>query len=281
MITRKRIALHIKRVFIYATLIFLSLLAIIPIYLVIVNITRSTAEINAGISLLPSTHLLDNWRGLNDNSGGLARGFANSFFLASTTAVLTTYFSAMTAYGLNMYRFAGRTLVWNVILVIMILPMSISLIGFFRLMSQLHFTDSYLPLLLPAIASPVTVFFIKQYLSSVPARELADVSRIDGAGEFRIFNEIVLPILVPALAIQAFFAFLGSWNSFFMPFILLSDKRLYTLPMLVQILNTQIYMINYGGVYLGIAVTIIPIVACFIFSSRFIVSGLTMGSLKE
>jgi multiple sugar transport system permease protein len=259
----------------------LGLVAIVPIYVVLVNITRSTVEINSGMSLIPSTHFLDNWRVLNTNTLNLGRGFRNSFLVATITSVLATYFSAMTAYGLHLYRFPGRRLLWGVILISMTLPASLTFIGFYQFMSHLRLLNSYMPIIIPAIASSGTVFFIRQYLVGLPVRELAEVSRIDGASEFRIFNEISLPIMVPALATQAFFSFLGSWNNFFTPFVLLSDLKLYTLPMMVQLLQTNIHNVDFGSLYLGIAVSIIPIIICYSLCSKFLVAGLTMGSLKE
>lgn len=270
-----------KRTLIHALMAVLGLVAIVPIYVVLVNITRSSVEINSGLSFIPSTHFLDNWRVLNTNTLNLGRGFRNSFAVATVTSVLATYFSAMTAYGLHLYRFPARRLIWGVILISMTLPASLTFIGFYQFMSRLRLLNSYMPIIIPAIASPGTVFFIRQYLVSLPVRELAEVSRIDGASEFRIFNEIALPIMVPALATQAFFSFLGSWNNFFTPFVLLSDLKLYTLPMMVQLLQTNIHNVDFGSLYLGIAVSIVPIILCYSLCSRFLVAGLTMGSLKE
>lgn len=270
-----------KRAFIQALMVVLALLSIVPIYLVLVNVTRSTAEINSGLSLLPSTHFLDNWKVLNTNTLDLRRGFMNSILLATLTSVLVTYFSAMTAYGIHLYRFPGRRLVWGAILVTMTLPAFLSFIGFYQFITHLRLLNSYLPLVVPAIASPMSVFFIRQYLAGLPVRELAEVSRLDGAGEFPVFNAIALPIMVPALAIQAFFAFLGSWNNFFIPFVLLSKIKLYTLPMMIQLLQTNIHNVDFGSLYLGIAVSIVPIIVCYAVSSRYLISGLTMGSLKE
>ena len=270
-----------KRSFIHLLMAALGLLAIIPLYIVFINITRSTVEINSGLSFLPSTHFPDNWRILNTNSLGLGRGFFNSFLIASLSCFLAAYFSAMTAYGLHLYRFRGRGLVWGVILVAMTLPASISFIGFYQSMERLKLLNTYIPLVVPAIASPVSVFFVRQYLVTLPVRELAEVSRIDGASEFRVFNAIALPIMVPAVATQAFFAFVASWNNFFTPFILLSNLKLYTLPMMVQLLQTNIHNVDFGSLYLGIAVSIFPIVCCYAISARYLISGLTAGSLKE
>ncbi len=262
-------------------MVFLGCIAILPVYLVLVNITRSTAEINSGLSLLPSVHLPDNWRILNSTGFSLSRGFFNSFLVAILTAFSATYSSAMAAYGVFMYQFRGRRALWGLILFMMLIPTSVAYIGFFRVVFFMRLLDSYIPLIVPAIASPVIVFFLRQYLLSLPVRELADVARIDGAGEFWTFNAIVLPIMKPALATQVFFTFVGSWNNFAMPFVILSDRKLFTIPMIVAFLQTDIHNADFGSIYLGIAVSFVPAICVYACTSKFIISGLTMGSLKE
>jgi len=179
------------------------------------------------------------------------------------------------------YRFIGRRFLWGLILLVMMLPSSLSFIGFYQFMARIKLTDNYLALIIPTIASAGTVLFLRQYLSSILSMELVDAARIDGAGEIRTFNTIVLPIITPALATQAIFSFVGSWNNFFTPFVLLSTESKATLPMLVQKLRGDIYRTEYGGIYLGIAVSIIPILIFYAFMSRYIISGITMGGVKE
>ena len=187
----------------------------------------------------------------------------------------------MTAYGLHVYNFKGKNILWSAILIVIMLPASLSFIGFYQFIARLHLLDNYIPLILPAVASAGTVLFLRQYMSSIPFRELIDAARIDGAGEFRIFNWIMLPVFTPALAAQSIFSFVGSWNNFFTPFVLISSTRKYTLPMLVQMLRGAIYRTEFGGIYLGIAVSIVPILVFYACMSRFIISGITMGGVKE
>ncbi len=278
---RKKRHVSAKTIVIHAVMVFLGCIAILPVYLVLVNITRSTAEINSGLSLLPSVHLADNWRVLNSTGFSLPRGFFNSFFVASLTALCATYSSAMAAYGVFMYRFRCRDALWGLIMFMMLIPASVAYIGFYRVVFFMRLLDSYIPLIVPAMASPVIVFFLRQFLLSLPVRELADVARIDGAGEFWTFNAVVLPVMKPAITTQFFFAFVASWNNFAMPYIILNDRKLFTVPMIVALLQTDIHNVDFGGIYLGIAVSFIPAVFVYAFTSRFIISGLTMGALKE
>jgi multiple sugar transport system permease protein len=259
----------------------LTLVAIIPIYMLLVNATRSTEQINLGIGWLPSHYTMSNWNNLTSRGFQIWQGFYNSTFISVCTTVLNIYFSAMTAYGLFAYRFKGRNIIWGLILIIMMLPATLSFIGFYQFVARLRLLDSFVPLIVPAIAGAGTVLFIRQYMSSVLSMELVEAARIDGAGEFNIFNVIILPVISPALAAQSIFTFIGSWNNFFTPFILISSMKKYTLPMLVQTLRGDIYRTEFGSIYLGVAISLIPILIFYSLMSRFIISGITMGGVKE
>ncbi|MDR0411498.1 MAG: carbohydrate ABC transporter permease [Treponema sp.] len=275
------IQLKIERILIYLVMVILGLVAIIPVYMLLINATRSTEQINLGIGWLPSHYTMNNWKILTGRGFQIWQGFYNSAFISVCTTVLNIYFSAMTAYGLFAYKFKGRNLIWGIILIIMMLPGTLSFIGFYQFMARIGLLDNYLPLIIPAIAGAGTVLFICQYMRSVLSLELVDAARIDGAGEFHIFNTIILPITSPALAAQSIFTFVGSWNNFFTPFVLISSMKKYTLPMLVQTLRGDIYRTEFGSIYLGIAISLIPILIFYSFMSRFIISGVTMGGIKE
>ena len=227
------------------------------------------------------SNIVYNWTALTGRGFQIWQGFGNSALISITATLLSVYFSAMTAYGLHVYRFKGRKVIWSLILIIMMLPGTITFIGFYKLMALMKLTDNFLPLILPGIAAAATVLFIRQYMMSVLSLELIDSARIDGANEYAIFNIIILPVIIPALAAQAIFTFVGSWNNFITPQILLSDKKLATLPMLIYALQGDIYRTETGGIYLGFAVSLIPILVFYVFMSQFIISGITMGSIKE
>jgi len=241
-------------------------------------------RINKGTNLARRTALPNvrfNWGVLTGRGFQIWQGFGNSAFIAICTTLLGVYFSAMTAYGLHVYRFKGRAVLWSVILVIIMLPATLSIIGFVQFVGMMRLRDSYIPLIIPSIASAGTVLFLRQYMMSAISIELIDAARIEGADEYRIFNSISLPVMLPALAAQSIFIFVGAWNNFITPFILLSNDKKYTLPMLVQSLRGNIYRSEVGAIYLGVAVSLIPIILFYVFMSRFIISGITMGGLKE
>ena len=271
----------IKRIFLHAAMIFLGLLAIVPIYVLLINATRSSEQINLGLTIIPGTNIVYNWNALINRGFKMFRGFFNSATIAIFSTVLVVYFSALTAYALHVYRFKGRTAMWALILVIMMLPGSLTFIGFYQLMASWRLTDTYIPLILPSIAAAGAVLFIRQYMMSVLNIELIDAARIDGAGEFHIFNIIILPVISPSLAAQSIFAFVASWNNFLLPTVMISTQDKFTLPMFVSLLRGDIYRTETGAIYLGIAISLVPIIIFYFIMARFIISGITMGGIKE
>lgn len=275
------ITLRTQQTLIYVVLVFFTLLAVLPVWLMLVNATRSTQEIQQGLSLIPGSSLMNNWAVLTGRGFQIWQGFTNSTLVSFSATILSVYFSALTAYGLTMYTFRGRQALFNLILALIAIPPQLGLIGFYRYMNDLGLLNNFLPLILPAIAAPATVFFLTQYIRGVIHSDLLDAARIDGSREFSTFNKIIIPILTPGLATMAIFTFVGTWNNFILPFILLSEKSMYTLPMLVNVLRTDIYKTEYGGIYLGIASSVVPMLVFYAFSSRYIISGITLGSVKE
>jgi len=271
----------LMRIGIYIVLIAILLVTIVPVWLLLVNSTRSTTEIQQGISLLPSTHLVENYRILLSKGLNLPRGFANSLFVAVASTAITVYFSMLTAYGLVVYEIRVKQAVSNFIVLLVMIPTQLSIIGFYQYMSKLGLTDNYAALIFPLIANAGGVFFCKQYLESMMIQDLIDAARIDGASELGIFHLIMMPLAVPGAATLGIFAFVASWNNFFNAFILISSLDKYTLPMLVQTLRGDVYRTEYGAIYLGLAITIVPILIIYAIFSRYIVSGIAMGAIKE
>jgi multiple sugar transport system permease protein len=276
-----RFSTNLNRAFIYIGLILLVIITIIPIWMLIVNATRSTTEIQSGISFIPSTHMVENYNILLSKGLNLPRGFINSLQISVLTTIVTVYFSMLTAYGLVAYEFKGKKFLYNSILVLVMIPMQLSIIGFFRFMSKLGLTDSYASLILPSIASAAAVFFSKQYLESIIIQDLIDAGRIDGCSELGIFHKIMLPIAAPGAFTLGIFAFVGSWNNFFNAYILITSRDKYTLPMLIQTLRGDVYRPEYGAIYLGLAASVIPIILIYFLFSRYIVNGISMGAVKE
>lgn len=274
-------ATKIKRAIIYICLIVLAALCFFPFLLMIVNATRSGVEITHSFTLIPSSHLKENWIALFDYVN-LFRGFWNSLVVAIPATILTAYFSSITAYAMAVYRFKGCGWLFKIIVVFMMIPGQLSLIGFYNLCQKLHMVDSYLPLILPAIASTGTVFFLRQYVQATLSKALLEAARIDGAGELHIFHRIVLPIMAPGIATMAIGGFIGNWNNYLVPLILLNTPDKMTLPVMITTLNAATDLQkNQGAIYLGVAISVVPILIVFCFCSKYIISSISAGSVKE
>lgn len=271
----------VKKAILYVLLILLAVTCMFPFLLTIVNATRSGAEIVQSFTIIPSTHLVENWK-LVFSYFNLFKGMANSALVALPATLLTAYFSALTAYGLAMYKFKGNKIVFGGILVFMMIPGQLSLIGFYNLCTSLHLVNSYIPLIVPAVAAPGTVFFLRQYILSVMPPSLIEAARIDGARELYSFHRIALPIMSPGIATMSIMAFIGNWNSYLTPMIILNKKEKFTLPVMMATLraSTDINS-NQGAIYLAVAVSIIPILLVFCFCSKYIISSISAGAVKE
>ncbi len=272
----------VQKIIIYILCTFLAILSILPFWMMFVNATRSTPQIQqSAVSFLPSTHLFDNIKILSSkNMFKPLVGFLNSFIVSAGATILAVYFSSLTAYAQVVYEWKLRNAFFSFIMAIMMLPGQLTLIGFLQMCYKLHLTNNLLMLILPAIAAPSMVFFMRQYLQPALPIEIVHSARIDGAREFYIFNKIVLPIMKPAIATQAIFSFVASWNNLFTPMVLISSTKRYTMPMMVSLLRADIYKTEYGSIYAGLTLTILPLIIVYLVLSKYIVAGVALGSVK-
>jgi len=276
------VQLTLLRILVYVILIFLSILCLFSFYMLFINASRSNGQLQAGFTLIPGGHMLENFKNAwTDSSINIPRGLLNSFVIASLTAILTTYFSALTAYGFQAYDFKGKKFLFAFIMAIMVIPTQVSASGFVQLCYKFGLTNNYLVLILPGMAAPIVFFYIKQYMESNLPMEIVDAARVDGCGEFRTFNTIILPMLKPALAVQLIFSFVQSWNNYFLPSLLLTKAEKKTVPIMIAQLRSADYSkFDMGKVYMFILLAILPVLIVYIILSKSIIKGVTAGSVK-
>lgn len=264
-------------------LITLSFICLFFFYILIINATHSHAELQKGFSALPGGSLFDNLSKVaNDGSFPMFHGILNSLIISGLTAAICTYFSALTAYGLYVYDFKLKKVAFAFILAILVMPTQVTSMGFLRLITNMGMYDSWLPLIIPSVASPAVFYFMYSYLESSLPISLVEAARIDGSNEFRTFNTIVLPIMKPAIAVQAIFTFVGSWNNYFIPALVIQTKSKMTVPILIATLRGADYMnFDMGKIYTMILVAIVPIIIVYLFLSKYIIAGVTLGGVKE
>ncbi|MGD1817542.1 MAG: carbohydrate ABC transporter permease [Pleomorphochaeta sp.] len=274
--------LKISRFFSYLFLILLCIICLFPFFILLINSTRLNSEIQKGFTLIPSQYFFRNAKNLfTDANIPILRGLLNSVYISTCTAVLTVYISSMTAFGIYMYNFKLRRFAFSFIMLVMMVPIQVSALGFIKLMIKFGLMDTFYPLILPGAAAPVVVFFMIQYMQSVLPFEIVEAARVDGSNEFYTFNRIVIPILKPAFALQMIFSFVSSWNNYFMPALIINSKNKKTIPILIAQLRGADYMkFDYGKVYMLICVAILPLILIYLFLSRFIIQGVTLGSVK-
>ena len=274
---------RLRTIVAYLVLILLSFLCLFFFYILIINATRSHADLQKGFSALPGGYLLENLKNVaNDGSFPMFKGIVNSLIVSISTAALCTYFSSLTAYGLYAYDFKGKKIAFTFIMAILVMPTQVTAMGFLRLITNMGMYDSLLPLIIPSIASPAVFYFMYSYLQSSLPLSLVEAARIDGSGEFMTFNRIVLPIMKPAIAVQAIFTFVGAWNNYFVPALVIQSKDKMTVPILIATLRGADYMnFDMGKIYMMITVAIVPIIIVYLFLSKYIIAGITLGGVKE
>lgn len=275
--------LLIHRIVCYVVLSFFALLCLFFFYILLVNASRSHFEVTTGFSLFPGSNFINNWNHAIANPAiPVLWGVLNSLIIATFTAVFSVYFSAMTAYAIHVYDFKGKKFMFNFILLIMTIPTQISSLGFFKMCTDWGLRDSFIPLIIPAIAAPSVFFFMIQYMKSSLPLDIVEAARIDGSGEFRTFNTIVLPMLKPALAVQAIFSFVTSWNNYFIPSLILDSANKKTMPiMIAQLRSADFLKFDMGQVYMFICIAILPVVIVYFCLSKFIIAGVSLGGVKE
>ena len=267
--------------FAYTLLIILTIMSILPFWIMFVNATRSTFEIQQhALSLIPSTFLKSNWAAVSGKSFNPFRGFMNSAIISTGCTFCTVYFSTLTAFAIVAYRWRGRDAFFTIVMAILMIPTQVTMFGFYNMCYKLGMTNSFIPLILPAIAAPSTVFFMRQYMLPNLPMEILESARVDGSSEVRTFNQIVIPMVKPAMATQAIFCFVNSWNRLFEPMILLTDQEMYTMPIMVSLLKGDAYKTEYGAIYLALALSVLPLFIVYFALSKYIIAGVALGGVK-
>ena len=281
-VRRYRRKIKIKLIVVYAVLIILTLLCLFPFYILFINSTRYHPDIMQGFSFLPGKAFIFNLKNLmGDANLPVLRGLRNSFIISASTAILSTYFSTLTAYAIHAYEFRLKKAAFTFILIIMMVPGQVTALGFVNLVRRMNLMDNFIPLIIPSIAAPIVFFFIKQYMENSLPLEIVEAARIDGAHEFRIFNTIIIPITKPAIAVQMIFTFTSSWNNYFIPSLILNSAKMKTLPILIaQLRSADFLKFDIGKVYMLITLSIFPVIIVYIFLSKSIIQGVAIGSVK-
>ncbi|MDP4092117.1 MAG: carbohydrate ABC transporter permease [Bacillota bacterium] len=268
-----------SRIFLYVGLIVLALICFIPFYMMLINATHSSYDIGAKINLLPSDQLIANYKVIMKNTPRYWYGFQNSVIISVFGTLLSAYFGSLAAYGFAKYKFRGKNILFWAVMATMMIPPQLGIIGFYQLMNAMHLISNPLALILPMAANANLVFFVRGYIEGAISNSLIESARMDGCGEFKIFNRIVLPLITPSIATMSIFTFITSWNNFFTPLVIMQREDRYTVPIMTYMVN-GFYRDQFGAVYTSLAISVVPIMIVFIFASKYIIGGLTAGAVK-
>jgi multiple sugar transport system permease protein len=289
-----------KSAAIFAVCVLLTLICLVPIYILIVNSTHNSMDLAQNPSRFWfGSSLGDNFKTLMNNlpqgatktmkrvatqyhnAFNVGQGYLNSLIIAGSTTFLTVFFAAMTAYGLTVYEFKLNSAAYTFIIAVMMIPVQVSSAGFVRFMYSLHLINNFIPLIVPAIAAPAVIFFMVSYMKSSFPLDIVEASRIDGCGEFRTFLTIAIPMMKPAIAVQAIFAFVANWNNYYTQNMILKNEKLATVPIMVSKVLAFDKNIDNGVNFLCVTLSILPIVIVYFILSKFIIAGVALGGVKE
>lgn len=268
--------MRIRKIIIYSVLMVIAFISLFWIYILFINATRSGSEMY-GLTLIPSRYLMDNMYGILESAYPVVSAMKNSLFISVVSAIGCVYFASLCAYGFYMYEFPLKKVIFVFLLVIMMIPTQVSILGYVDMARKMKLQDSLWSVILPRMAVPVTFYYIYQFMKINVSKAYIEAARIDGAGEMTTFHNIIFPLLKHAISVQVIFEFVNSWNSYFVPAVLLTSDNKKTMSIVVVMLRS----IDAGAEYAMMATAIIPIALMYVILSKQIIGGITVGGVKE
>lgn len=262
----------------YSALTLVACFFFLPILWVLLSSLKPQSELfTYPLTILPRSPSLANYfQAFQD--GAFATYFGNSAFVAVVSTLITIAINVMAGYALSKYFFPGRNLIFAVMLGTLMIPLQAIMVPIFLVLKRMGMLNSLWGIIIPPAATPTGIFLARQYMLTIP-NSLIEAARIDGAGEFRIFRAIIVPLAKPIIATLAIFSFMWRWNDFLWPFLVISSKQKMTLQLALANFVGQ-YQINWASLLALTVVTMIPMIAVFIALQKYFVAGLTAGGVK-
>lgn len=267
----------IGRILSYIGLFAVTLLSACPFIVMVCMSTHTTNEIYRGAIFSFGNALMENIEKLSETSYVLY--YFNSFWIALVSTLLALLVSCLCGYGLAIYKFRLNKALFTLVMVTMMIPSQVAMIGFVLEMRLLGWNNSHIPLIFGTVAWPFGVFWIRQFVLQSVSQECLECARMEGCNEWRVFFQIGMPFLKPALFPLAMISFLGSWNAFLMPQLLLNDDKLYTLQLGIRAIGNS-HVRDIAVQIAGLSLGVVPILLIFVAGSKYFVSGLTEGAVK-
>lgn len=267
-----------KKILIYLLLIVIACTTLAPVVWMISASVMPTGEAATfPPKFFPHTVTLEHYRTLFTRLN-LARYAVNSAVLSMLVTVISLFVNSLAGYAFAKYRFAGRERIFRLLITSMVVPAQITMLPLFLMMNKLGLVNTYWGLVIPGMASIFGIFLIRQYALSIPD-SLIEAARMDGATDFEIYWRIILPLCKPILVTLAIFTFMGTWNDFLWPLIIMTDDSMYTLPVALQNLMGE-HTLDVELMMAGSVLTILPVMIVFIAMQKYYIDGIMMGSVK-
>ncbi|MGC6585940.1 sugar ABC transporter permease [Paenibacillus sp. LC231] len=277
-VKQNNVKMILGRTVLYLFLLVIALTCLIPFYSMIMTSTHANSDIARRLLVVPGDQFLVNYERLIDTVH-IWRGFANSIIISVVSTAIGLYFAALGGYGFAKYNFKHKNILFVAVLGTMMIPGQLGIIGFYKLMDTFNMLNTYWPLILPSISSAFGIFFLRQIADSSVPTEIMESGRIDGYGELRIFHRLVIPLMIPGIATLGILNFIGSWNEFLTPMIILFDNQLQTLPVMIASVKSQ-FTSDFGAQYVGVVISTIPILIVFSIMSKKVISEIAAGAVK-
>ncbi len=277
---KRKISRIIVNILMYGFLILVSLYMILPFFWMLSTSLKPENEIFASPPILISSNMnLAAYKTIIFD-GNILRVLLNTFIIASCATIVRLFFCSLGGFGFAKYKFLGKGTLFAILVATLVIPFSITLVPLFVVMVQLKWTNTFLPLIIPGAASAFGIFFMRQYISTIE-NELLDAARIDGASEFAIFTRIIIPIVAPGMTSLGLIFFMGAWNDFLWPLVILKKPDLFTLPIAInQMIQSMIGRPVYSQQMAAAVISIIPLLIIFLVFQRRFVEGITAGAIK-
>lgn len=266
------------RIIAITALAMISLVALFPFWTMIMMSTYSSADIYTGVKLWPGDYFFKNLESLSQIA--FPTYYTNSVIVAVSCSLLTVLVSSMAGYAFAKFDFKGKGALLNVVIIALMIPVQLGVVGLVIEMKAIGWLSTLLPLIIPNSANAFGVFWITQFTKDAIPDSVVESARIDGCGEFKAYLQIALPFMIPACMALALLSFLASWNSFLVPTILLTNEKLYTLPLGIRQLATQ-YRFDTGAQITGLTFGTIPMLIIFSLFSKYLITGLSAAAVKE
>ncbi len=264
--------------FAYIGMILLAVLCLLPFLIMMLNATQTHADLSTRLNILPGRSLVHNYQAMLE-AISIWKYLLNSLIVAVPSVLITAYTGTLAAYGFEKFEFRGKKLAFGMAMTMMIIPGQISLIGLYQIYSEIHLLNTFWTCILPSAANVMTVYWMRSYIYQVIDTALLESATIDGCGEMRIFNSIVLPLCKTGIMTISIMNFVAIWNDYISPLTFITSKTKYTLPVGIAFYRNENF-VDLGAMYMAVAISTLVIVLIYVVFNSQIIGNVTDGAVK-